>query len=96
MNTIEKLARCFFEQGLAWQLRPSVTDELLRLLAQIKEECAELQRRQQPASVPAELVQQWWKEAVAQSSGEYSVAHYIVNRAAAYGREQALKEPPTC
>ena len=52
MSTIEKLERCFFEQGLAWQLRPSVTDELLRLLAQVKAEYAELQRMQQPADVP--------------------------------------------
>jgi len=61
-----------------------IADDLLVDLAK-----AELQRRQQPASVPAELVQQWWKEAVAQASGEYSVAHYIANRAAAYGQQQA-------
>lgn len=73
---------------------------------------AELQRRQQPASVPAELD---YAAEIAKAREAYSAVladtvddafkegwlaakrdAQIVGKAAAYGREQALKEPPTC
>lgn len=51
---------------------------------------AELQRRQQPASVPAELVEQWYNEwhGIGPNTTD-AMLQYVADEAAAYGREQA-------
>ena len=60
---------------------------------------AELQRRQQPASVPAELsddlLWKWFKESLKRRGllhFDFFVLRDVAREAAAYGREQALKE----
>ena len=34
-----------------------------------------------------QVVEGWWKEAIAKSSGDYSIAHYMADRAYAKGLE---------
>lgn len=57
---------------------------------------AELQRRQQQASVPARLVRQWcrqWNDLPDPSPESRSITEYVADKAAAYGREQSQWVP---